>query len=207
MTSSEDTALSPGAIAHFAQTVGASHAGEPAATARVAVVGAKFNGGITERLMEGALAALKDHGVPLDTVTVAWVPGAFELPLAAARLGRTGAHDAVVALGAVIRGDTAHFEFVAGECAAGLQRVALDTGIPVVFGVLTTDTVAQALERAGVGGANKGYEAAVTALEMVGLVAALDEPARSGAALLGAARSEPARSDAGRPRPAGGRRS
>jgi 6,7-dimethyl-8-ribityllumazine synthase len=104
------------------------------------------------------------------------VPGAVELPLAAARLLWSGNFDAVIALGAVIRGDTAHFDFVAGECAAGLQRVALDTGVPVIFGVLTTDTVAQAQERAGPGETNKGYEAAVTALEMVGLLELLPSP-------------------------------
>jgi 6,7-dimethyl-8-ribityllumazine synthase len=170
MTSSDETALRPGAIAEVAQTVGVSYEGEARGPARVAVVCAKFNGGITERLLDGALGGLKDHGVALDAVAVAWVPGAVELPLAASRLLRSGHHDAVIALGAVIRGDTAHFDFVAGECAAGLQRVALDTGIPVVFGVLTTDTVAQAVERAGPGKSNKGYEAAVTALEMVRLL-------------------------------------
>jgi 6,7-dimethyl-8-ribityllumazine synthase len=161
MTSSEETALRPGAIAEVAQTVGVSYEGVPAGPIPVAVVCAKFNGAVTERLLDGALRGLKDHGVPLDTVTVAWVPGAVELPLATARLLWSGTFDAVIALGAVIRGDTAHFDFVAGECASGLQRVALDTGVPVV---------AQALERAGPGETNKGYEAAVTALEMVGLL-------------------------------------
>jgi 6,7-dimethyl-8-ribityllumazine synthase len=174
MTSSDDTELRAGAIAHIAQTVGVSYAAA-AGPARVALVGAKFNGGITERLIEGALGAMKDHGVRLDSVAVAWVPGAFELPLAADRLCRSGTHDVVIALGAVIRGDTPHFDFVAGQCASGLQRVALDTGVPVVFGVLTTDTVDQALARAGAGASNKGYEAGVTALEMVGLLAALDQ--------------------------------
>lgn len=173
MTSSDDTALRPSAMADVAQMVGASHGGSVTAPARVALACAKFNGAITERLVEGALAGLKDHGVALDSVTVAWVPGAFELPLAASRLCRT--HDAVIALGAVIRGDTAHFDFVAGECASGLQRVALDTGVPVVFGVLTTDTVAQALQRSAPGDGNKGYEAAVVALEMVALLRALPE--------------------------------
>ncbi len=176
MTSSDDTALPPGAIADVGQTVGISYEGAALGPARVAVVCAKFNGAITARLLDGTLGALKDHGVPLEEVAVAWVPGAVELPLAAARLARSGAHDAVIALGAVIRGDTAHFDFVAGECAAGLQRVALDTGIPVVFGVLTTDTVAQAQDRAGPGPANKGYEAAITALEMVRLLDVLPPP-------------------------------
>jgi 6,7-dimethyl-8-ribityllumazine synthase len=138
--------------------------------ARLSVICAKFNGGISARLCHGALDALDSHGIPLDSVSVVWVPGAFELPLAAMRSAREGAAHAVVCLGAVIRGDTAHFDFVAGECAAGLQRVNLDTGVPVVFGVLTTDTVAQALERSVPGPTNKGYEAAVTALEMIDLL-------------------------------------
>jgi 6,7-dimethyl-8-ribityllumazine synthase len=170
MTSSDDTALPPGAITELSQMVGTGYAVEARGPARVAVVGAKFNGGITVRLVEGVMAGLKDHGVPLESVTLAWVPGAVELPLAASRLCRSGDYDAVIALGAVIRGDTAHFDFVAGECAAGLQRVALDTGLPVIFGVLTTDTVAQAQQRAAADSTNKGYEAAVTALEMVRLL-------------------------------------
>ncbi len=180
MTRSDATDLRPGAIAAVAQTVGRSYEGEARGPARVAIVCAKFNGAITERLLDGALAGLKDHGVPLDSVAVAWVPGAVELPLAAARFCRSGDSDAVIALGAVIRGDTAHFDFVAGECAAGLQRVALDHGLPVVFGVLTTDTVAQAQERAEPDTSNKGYEAAVTALEMVRLLEMLPLPTGEG---------------------------
>jgi 6,7-dimethyl-8-ribityllumazine synthase len=179
MTSSDDTVLRPGAIAEVAQIVGHSYEGRAAGPARVAVACAKFNGAITVRLLEGVLGGLKDHGVPLESVAVVWVPGAVELPLAASRLCLSGDYDAVIALGAVIRGDTAHFDFVAGECAAGLQRVALDTGLPVVFGVLTTDTVAQADERARPDKTNKGYEAAVTALEMVRLLENL--PTSSGA--------------------------
>jgi len=178
MTSSDDTALSARAIEAAAARVGHSFVGEPRGDTRVAVVCAKFNGGITERLLDGVLAGLEANGVKADWVAVAWVPGAFELPLAAWRLAASGRADAVVALGAVIRGDTAHFDFVAGQCASGLQRAALDTGVPMVFGVLTTDTVAQALERSGEGAANKGYEAALTALEMADLVAHLPEPAR-----------------------------
>jgi 6,7-dimethyl-8-ribityllumazine synthase len=178
MTSSDDTALSPGAIADVAARVGTSAVGDPAAReARVAVVCAKFNGGITERLLEGALCGLEANGTKTADVTVAWVPGAFEVPLVARRLAASGTVDAVVALGAVIRGETAHFDFVAGQCAAGLQRAALDTGIPMVFGVLTTDTVDQALARSRSGEDNKGYEAAVTALEMADLLASL--PAQS----------------------------
>jgi 6,7-dimethyl-8-ribityllumazine synthase len=171
MTSSDETALDDGAIGRVAERVGSSLVGRAGATpARVAVVCAKFNGGITERLLEGALHALATCGVDAESVTVAWVPGAFELPLAAQRVIASRPVDAVVALGAVIRGDTPHFDFVAGECASGLQRVALDTGVPVVFGVLTTSTVAQALERCAPGESNKGYEAALTALEMVDLL-------------------------------------
>jgi 6,7-dimethyl-8-ribityllumazine synthase len=179
MTSSDDTALSPGALGAAAARVGAAYDREGHAPgARVAVVCAKFNGGITERLLSGALAGFDAYDVPAEAVSLAWVPGAFELPLAARRLAESGQVDAVVTLGAVIRGETAHFDFVAGECAAGLQRAALDSGVPVVFGVLTTDTVDQALARSGGGDTNKGYEAAKSALEMVDLLAKLPPPAR-----------------------------
>jgi len=169
MTSSDETALSEGAVERVAAEVGTSLVGRPAGLVRLAVACAKFNGGITERLLQGVLDALGKCDVDAKGVTVAWVPGAFELPLAAQRLVGAGAQ-AVIALGAVIRGDTPHFDYVAGQCAAGLQRVALDTGVPVVFGVLTTDTIAQALERCAPGETNKGYEAALTALEMADLL-------------------------------------
>ena len=179
MTSSDVTRMSSGAVEAAAARVGTSYDGDGQGSGgRVAVVCAKFNGGITERLLHGALTGLEKHGVALDSVAVAWVPGAFELPLAAMRLAASGRVDAVIALGAVIRGDTAHFDFVAGECAAGLQRAALDSGIPVVFGVLTTDTVDQALARSGEGDTNKGYDAAKSALEMVDLLTKLPPPAR-----------------------------
>ena len=183
MTSSDDTALSPDALERVAARVGSSVAGRAeviqssvGGRARVAFVCAKFNGGITERLLDGALQGLSECGLPSTNVEVAWVPGAFELPVAALRLAGSGRVDAVVALGAVIRGDTAHFEYVAGPCASGLARVALDTGVPVVFGVLTTEDVAQALARSEKGADNKGYEAAVTAMEMIDLLGRL--PAR-----------------------------
>ncbi|MHB8682037.1 MAG: 6,7-dimethyl-8-ribityllumazine synthase [Acidimicrobiales bacterium] len=176
MTSSDETSLSPGALSDVAARVGDSYQGDGAEPARVAIVCAKFNGGITERLLDGALDVLEGAGVEPSSVAVVWVPGAFEIPLAAARLAASDRYDAVVALGAVIRGDTAHFDFVAGQCAAGLQRAALDTGVPVVFGVLTTDTVEQALVRSDKGDDNKGREAAVTALEMADLLGRL--PAR-----------------------------
>ena len=179
MTSSDATALRPGALHEAASRVGASYDGEGHAPgAEVAVVCAKFNGGITERLLNGALAGFEAHGIAAESVAVAWVPGAFELPLAALKMAGSGHIDAVVALGAVIRGDTAHFDFVAGQCASGLQRAALDTGVPVVFGVLTTDTVEQALARSGEGADNKGYEAACSALEMADLLGKLPGGAR-----------------------------
>ncbi len=149
MTSSDATALPPGAAEALAARAGTTFVPEPAVpSGSVAIAGAQFNGGITARLLAGALTALEKHGVDRGAVTVAWAPGAFELPLVARRFA-TGPVSAVVALGAVIRGDTAHFDFVAGPCAAALQQVMADTGVPVVFGVLTTDTVAQALERSG----------------------------------------------------------
>lgn len=137
---------------------------------RVAVACSRFNELITERLLAGALDGLRRHGVDDGSVTVAWVPGAFELPLVAARLAGSGEHDAVVCLGAVIRGATGHYEQVAGQCAAGLQRAQMDSGVPVIFGVLTTDTLDQALERAGAKAGNKGFEAAAAALEIVDLL-------------------------------------
>lgn len=147
------------------------HEGSRAARGRrFAVAVSRFNEAVTARLLDGALAAFRHHGVADDDVEVAWTPGAFELPLAAKRLAESDGFDAVVCLGAVIRGETAHFEFVAGECARGIQQVALDTGVPCVFGVLTTETMAQALDRAGGDHGNKGWEAAITAVEMAGLL-------------------------------------
>jgi 6,7-dimethyl-8-ribityllumazine synthase len=145
---------------------------------RVAVVCARFNGFITESLLSGALDAFRRHGVAEDSVDVAWVPGAFELPVAVQQLAVSGNYDALVALGAVIRGATTHYDLVAGQAAAGLGRVQLDTGRPVVFGVLTTETIEQAVERAGTKAGNKGFEAAVTAIEMANLLGQL--PGRAG---------------------------
>ena len=143
---------------------------------RVAIACGRFNDLITERLLAGARDGLLRHGVDEASITEAWVPGAFELPLAASRLASSGEYDAVICLGAVIRGATGHYEHVAGQCAAGIARVALDTGVPVVFGVLTTDTIEQAIERAGTKAGNKGYESAETALEMVDLLRQLPKP-------------------------------
>ena len=137
---------------------------------RVAIVCGRFNDLITERLLAGARDALRRHGVDEASVSVAWAPGAFEVPLVAQRFAGSGEVDAVVCVGAVIRGATTHFDLVAGQCAAGVQRVQLDTGVPVVFGVLTTETIEQALERAGTKAGNKGFEAAGVAIEMADLL-------------------------------------
>ena len=145
---------------------------------RVAVAASRFNDLITERLVAGAHDALVRHGVDEASITVAWVPGAFELPLLAQRLAESGDHDAVVCVGAVVRGSTDHYEHVATQAASGIQRVTLDTGVPVVFGVLTTDSTEDALDRAGGKLGNKGFEAATTAIEMVDVIRRL--PKRPG---------------------------
>lgn len=132
---------------------------------RVAVVVSQFNGAVTDRLLAGAREAAVERALGLGDEDVFRVPGAFELPLVAARLADAGGYDAIVCLGAVIRGETPHFDYVCEQAAAGIQRVALDYGIPIAFGVLTTDTVEQALARAGGDVGNKGYEAVVTVLE------------------------------------------
>jgi 6,7-dimethyl-8-ribityllumazine synthase len=146
---------------------------------RVATVVARFNQHVTSLLEDGAVATLSEHGIVGDDAPVLRVPGAFELPVVAKRLAESGEWDAVICLGAVIRGDTPHFDYVAGECAAGLTRVALDTGVPVVFGVLTTDDLDQALARAGGAEGNKGAEAAATALETAALLRSLPAPDNS----------------------------
>ena len=135
---------------------------------RFAIVAARFNLEVTEPLCAGAEKTLRDHGAA--DVTVAWVPGAFELPLVAKRFAQSGTVDAVVCIGAVIRGETAHFEYVAGECAAGVTRASLDTGVPVAFGVLTVEDRDQAFDRVGGSEGHKGEEAASTAIEMVSLL-------------------------------------
>ena len=145
-----------------------------AAKRRVAVIASRFNEFVVSGLVKGAISAWEKHGGNAADLVVARVPGAFELPVVARQLAIGGRYEAIVALGCVIRGDTAHFEYVAGECARGLQNVAVDTGVPVVFGVLTTETVEQALQRAAPGGSNKGGEAMETALEMADLRVKLD---------------------------------
>ncbi|MCP5152223.1 MAG: 6,7-dimethyl-8-ribityllumazine synthase [Ectothiorhodospiraceae bacterium] len=134
---------------------------------RFAIVAARFNADIVDRLLEGALACLGEHGVASTDVDVVRVPGAFEIPLAAQRLAATGGYDAVVGLGTVIRGETPHFDYVCNECARGVAAVSLQHDLPVIFGVLTTDDHAQALARAGGAHGHKGREAALAALEMV----------------------------------------
>jgi 6,7-dimethyl-8-ribityllumazine synthase len=137
---------------------------------RFAIVAAAFNEIVVSKLVEGAVACFRAHGVPDDDVVVAWVPGAFELPLAAQKLAGGGLHDAVVCLGAVIRGETAHFDLIAGEAARGIMEVGLGTGVPVLFGVLTTETLAQAMDRAGGKHGNKGWDCAMAAMQMAGLL-------------------------------------
>ena len=140
---------------------------------RFAVVVSRFNELITSQLLQGALEGLRRHGARDEQITVAWVPGAFEIPLVAQRLAKSGRFDAVIAIGAVIRGATPHFDYVAGAAASGISQAALQTGVPVVFGVLTTDTIEQAVERAGTKAGNKGWEAALAAIEMANLTRAL----------------------------------
>ena len=137
---------------------------------RFAIAASRFNGIVTSKLVEGATAAFRRHGVDEEDIEMAWAPGAFELPLVAQRLAVSGQFDAIICLGAVIRGETAHFDYVAGECARGIQRVTLDTGVPCVFGVLTTETLEQALDRAGGKHGNKGWESATAAIEMASLL-------------------------------------
>ena len=138
---------------------------------RYAILVGRFNSFVVEHLLEGAIDTLRRHGVSDDNITVA--PGAWELPVVAKKLANSGKYDAVIALGAVIRGSTPHFDFVAGECAKGLGVVGLDTGLPVINGVLTTDSIEQAIERSGTKAGNKGGEAALTAIEMVNLLKAI----------------------------------
>jgi 6,7-dimethyl-8-ribityllumazine synthase len=143
--------------------------------ARFGIVASRFNHFIVDRLVEGAIDALVRHGAQAQNVTVVRVPGAWELPLVARRLAGSEKLDAVIALGAVIRGATPHFDYVAGEAAGGLSAAAQASTVPIVFGVLTTDTIEQAVERAGTKAGNKGWDAAVTAVEMVSLGRALDD--------------------------------
>ena len=144
------------------------------ASANYAIAVAKFNSFIVDRLLDGALDTLKKHGVMDKDITIVKVPGAFELPLAVKKLVSGETYDAVIALGAVIRGGTPHFEYVAGGCVKGLSQVSLESNIPVAFGVLTVDTIEQAIERAGTKSGNKGADAAMTAMEMLSLLRQLE---------------------------------
>ncbi len=140
-----------------------------------AIVVGRFNSFITEHLLEGAVDTLVRHGVEDDDIAVYWVPGAWEIPLVVKRLADAGKYDAIIALGAVIRGGTPHFDYVAAEVSKGVAHIGLDTGVPIAFGVLTTDSVDQAIDRAGTKAGNKGHEAAMAAIEMVNLMSSFDE--------------------------------
>jgi 6,7-dimethyl-8-ribityllumazine synthase len=141
---------------------------------RFAIVAARFNDFVVEPLVGGALDALKRHGVSAQQIEIVRVPGAFDIPIVARKLALSRRYQALIALGAVIRGDTPHFDYVAGECAAGIARIALESGVPIAFGVLTTDTVEQAMDRAGGKVGNKGADAALVAMELANLLRRLD---------------------------------
>ena len=146
-----------------------------AAGLKFGIVVSRFNDFISAKLLEGALDCLKRHEGREEDIEVAWVPGAFEIPIVAKKLVQTGRHDAVICLGAVIRGATPHFDYVAGEASKGIAKVGLDTGVPILFGVITTDTIEQAIERAGTKAGNKGWSAALGAIEMANLFRTIDE--------------------------------
>lgn len=137
---------------------------------RYGIVVARFNEFISSKLLGGALDALLRHGAQDEEITVAWTPGSYEIPMVAKKMALSGKYDAVITLGAVIRGSTPHFDYVAAEAAKGVAHVGLESGVPVIFGILTTDTIEQAVERAGTKAGNKGFDAAVSAIEMVNLM-------------------------------------
>ena len=141
---------------------------------KVGIVAARFNEFITGKLLSGALDGLSRHGVEGDDIDVAWVPGAFEIPLIASKMAKSGKYDAVICLGAVIRGSTSHYDYVCAEVSKGIATVSLNSDVPVMFGVLTTDTIEQAIERAGTKAGNKGYDCALGAVEMVNLIRAIE---------------------------------
>ena len=142
---------------------------------RVGIVAARFNEFITSRLVDGALDGLKRHETAEADLQIAWVPGAFEIPLIASKMAKSGKYDAVICLGAVIRGSTSHYDYVCSEVSKGIAAVSLETGVPVMFGVLTTDTIEQAIERAGTKAGNKGFACAEGAIEMVNLIRSMEE--------------------------------
>lgn len=137
---------------------------------KIGIVAARFNEFITSKLLSGAIDSLNRHEIPEENIEVAWVPGAFEIPLIASKMAKSGRYDAVICLGAVIRGSTSHYDYVCSEVSKGIAQVSLSSDIPVLFGVLTTDTIEQAIERAGTKAGNKGAECAVGAIEMVNLI-------------------------------------
>jgi 6,7-dimethyl-8-ribityllumazine synthase len=141
------------------------------------IVASRFNDFVVKALLEGAIEAIRRHGGEAGAVDVIWVPGSYEIPVVARELALSGRYDALICLGAVIRGATAHFDYVAGGAAGGISNVALETGVPVIFGVITTESIEQAIERAGTKMGNKGFEAAVSAMEMADLMAKLRERA------------------------------
>ena len=141
---------------------------------RVGIVASRFNEFITAKLLSGAMDGLLRHGVREEDIQLAWVPGAFEIPLIAQKMARSGRYDAVICLGAVIRGSTSHYDYVCNEVSKGIAAVSLETGVPVLFGVLTTENLEQAIERAGTKGGNKGYDCALSAVEMGNLLRALE---------------------------------
>lgn len=156
----------------------ANYEGNLVATDRsFAVVASRFNEFIVSSLLDGALDAIKRHGGDGQAVDVVWVPGCYEVPLAARSMALSGRYDAVICLGVVIRGSTPHFDYVAGAASSGVSSVALETGVPTIFGVLTTETIEQAIERAGTKAGNKGFEAAASAIEMASLMKELPGPA------------------------------
>ena len=142
---------------------------------RVGIVAARFNEFITSKLLSGAMDGLVRHDVQEEDIHVAWVPGAFEIPLIASKMAKSGKYDAVICLGAVIRGSTSHYDYVCSEVSKGIAAVGLDSGIPVLFGVLTTENIEQAIERAGTKAGNKGYDCALSAIEMVNLIREIED--------------------------------
>jgi 6,7-dimethyl-8-ribityllumazine synthase len=141
---------------------------------KVAIIVGRFNEFITSKLLSGAVDALKRHGVEDENVELAWVPGAFEIPMVAKKMASSNKYDAVITLGTVIRGSTTHYDYVCNEAAKGVSQASMSTGVPVIFGVLTTESIEQAIERAGTKAGNKGYEAAVAAIEMANLMRTMD---------------------------------
>lgn len=137
---------------------------------KIGIIGARFNEFITSKLLSGAVDALVRHGADENDIEIAWVPGAYEIPLVAQKMAQSKKYDAVICLGAVIRGSTTHYDYVCNEAAKGIAQVSLNAGIPVMFGVLTTENIEQAIERAGTKAGNKGFECAVSAIEMVNLI-------------------------------------